>query len=196
MRVTARAAGAPPGHGVILCSQPCPAWPEAVGGTGSGVSRCPLSVPHTRGSPGITAGSPSWAAPGAGGRGSVSFRLRQLPGRGSTGRGISTRPGDKAGDPEDLSRVTAVSVQANAAAGAAPGMPLRIHGLLPPGMFARWLGGRLGDREGTGGFFLTLTQDPKACQQPRAGGGGDAGPCQRSCPALLRVGEAELRQEC
>lgn len=196
--MTARPAGAPPGHSVP------PALPSVAGGcrpwTGGGGCRCPLSVAHSRRSAGIAAGSPSRAArgyqvlPGAEGQGSASSGLRQLPGRGRTGRGISAQPGD-------LSRVTPVSLQAKGAAGAAAGHSQASDApLLPPGMFARWHGDRGGDREGsdraalgTGGFFLALTQDPKACPQPRASGmWGRAS----SCPTLLRVGEAELRQEC
>lgn len=80
-------------------------------------------------------------------------------------------------------RVTPVPVQANGAAGAAPGhsqasdAPLHPPACshrecLPGGTGTGWAMGRAptGPPWGTGGFFLTLTQDPKACPQRRAGG--------------------------
>lgn len=79
--------------------------------------------------------------------------------------------------------------------------PSASTGLLPPGMFARWHGHRMGDGEGSdraalghGWVFPYPDSGPQSV--PAAPGRGDVGLCQRSCPTLPRVGEAELRQEC
>lgn len=114
-------------------------------------------------------------------------------GRGSS-LDVAARPGGSLPNLGDLSRVTPVSVsllsrvtpvpvQANGAAGAAPGhsqasdAPLHPPACshrecLPGGTGTGWAMGRAptGPPWGTGGFFLTLTQDPKACPQRRAGG--------------------------
>lgn len=113
-------------------------------------------------------------------------------GRGSS-LDVAARPGGSLPNLGDLSRVTPVSVsllsrvtpvpvQANSAAGAAPGhsqasdAPLHPPACshrecLPGGTGTGWAMGRAptGPPWGTGGFFLTLTQDPKACPQRRAG---------------------------
>lgn len=114
-------------------------------------------------------------------------------GRGSS-LDVAARPGGSLPNLGDLSRVTPVSVsllsrvtpvpvQANGAAGAAPGhsqasdAPLHPPACshrecLPGGTGTGRAMGRAptGPPWGTGGFFLTLTQDPKACPQRRAGG--------------------------
>lgn len=176
---------------VILCSQPCPTWLEAARGTGQARVAVSLSVSHPPGGQRESLQGHQAGLPRAGGHGSASSGLRQLPGRGKTGRGISAQPGDRSGDLGDPSRVTSVSVQAKGAAGAAPGHSQAGDAPLhPPGMFARgpgtgWVTGTAptGPPWGTGGFFLTLTQDPRACPQPRVGQGGMWG--RASAPAPL-----------
>lgn len=177
--MTARAAGTPLGTGSFSAASPvqggCSGWPC----TRSGGSRCPPQCPTQ---PGIAAGSPSRAARGYQGLGDSAM---PAPGCGSSlGRGFSAQPWG----PVPCHSCVRASQRWHCQASAAP----FIHQRPPAGNVPR-----VGDREvtgpsrGTGGFFLPLPQHPKA-----APGRGDAGPCQRSCPTLLRVGEAELRQEC
>lgn len=79
---------------------------------------------------------------------------------------------------------------------ARPAMPLCIHRECLPG-------DRLGDSQGSdraalghGWDFSYPNSRPQSVPAAPGGAGGDVGLCQRSCPALPRVGEAELRQEC
>lgn len=132
-------------------------------------------------------------------------------GRGSS-LDVAARPGGSLPNLGDLSRVTPVPCHSCPRASqrccwgsprAQPGQrcPSASTGLLPPGMFARWHGHRMGDGEGSdraalghGWVFPYPDSGPQSV--PAAPGRGDVGLCQRSCPTLPRVGEAELRQEC
>lgn len=178
--VTARAAGTPPGHGSFCAPSPAQSgW----GLRGPGQAVVAPAVPLC---PTVVTGDHGRVTqPGCPGLGD---RAVPAPGCGSTGRGMSAQPGDRIGHLGDLSRVTPVSVQAavrleQPRGTAGPAMPLRIQGLLlPPGMFARWHGDSMGDREGcdraTPGYERVL---PSPRTPNRAAGRGGRG----AVPALL-----------
>lgn len=168
-----------PGHGVIQCCQPRAGWLQWLALHTQWWLPLSPSVSHTAGNRcRVTEPGCPWL-PGAGGQRNASSGLWQLPGPGILCPALGTCP---------VSLLCPCKPTV-----ALPGQRCPcIHQPPPAGNVPR-----VGDREvtgpsrGTGGFFLPLPQHPKA-----APGRGDAGPCQRSCPTLLRVGEAELRQEC
>lgn len=67
-----------------------------------------------------------------------------------------------------------------------------LHPLLPPGMLPCSAEGSARAAGAQVGLFLTPSRDPNPAHSPRQ---VDVCLCQRACPTL-RVGEAELSQEC
>lgn len=182
------------GHSV-LPALPCPAWPEAAGPcTGRGGSRCPPQCPPHPGASGnrgrATKPGCPWLPSAARGWGTGQCQLwaeaaragGPLPRLGTGGDTLGTR-GDTLGTGGDTLGTCPVSLPCPCKP-LGTARPLCTHReCLPGGTGTGWAPTE--PPRGTGGFFLTPSQDPKAHSGP---GGG--------CGAVPRAGEAELRQEC
>lgn len=203
-RAAARAAGTPPGHGVILCSQPCPVWLEAAW-TGGGGSHCPPQCPThpvvsgnrrrvtKPGCPWLPSAAWGW------GTGQCQLRAEAAPWMWQHGPGdlcptLGVCPVSLLCPCHSCPRASQRCCWGSPRAQPGQRCPSASTGLLPPGMFARWHGHRMGDGEGSdraalGHRWVFPYPDSGPQSVPAAPGRGDVGLCQR-------VGEAELRQEC
>lgn len=159
---------------VVLCSQPCPAWLEAARGTGSGgcvPPRCPTRPVASRNRCRATkpVGCQGWGTGQCQLRAEADQAGGSLPNLGTGMETLGTRPVSPLCPCKPKERLEQPLGTAR------PAMPLCIHReCLPGGPGTGWVTARAptGPPRDTGGFFLTLTQDPKACPQPRVGQGG------------------------